>query len=301
MKHRIAVIGLPFFGERTAAALQKARFDAHFVPRPGRSPGGWASVVRELARADLIYAIGSDVGRGSPLDLVARLRKPILLHWVGSHIRIAIDQYRSGRASLRVLRQATHWADAPWLVEQLRAIGVQAEERLLPVPAAIGAPAPLPAEFRVLMYAPAEFSEPYDIAGMLAVARSLPAIPFTIVGGYEPPRRIPHVELLGFVDDIAPVYRQSTILVRLAHCDGMAHSVIEALSFGRYVLWNYPAPGACLVSSPGEAIACIAQLADRFEAGQLPVNEEGARAVLEKYDPDKILDEVQSGLQRLLQ
>ncbi len=271
---RLAVIGLPFFGERVAASLRDAGIDARYLPSPAVEPcrGPW--VVGELLRSDLVYAIGSRAARGAPADLLLRLRKRLVLHWVGSDVLWARRDFEAGRLSRRVAERAVHWADAPWLAEELGALGIAAEERPLPVPIAWGEPVPLPEAFRVLVYLPERPGGAYDVEGTLAVIRALPDVPFLIAGGFVPPVPLPNAEALGFVRTMADVYHRTSVLLRLTHHDGLSHSVVEALSFGRYVVWTYPLPGVVRVSGPAEAAAAIARL--RAEARGL--NERGVAA-----------------------
>ncbi len=297
---KIAVIGLPFFARRTALALRSAGFDARFVPQPGRSLLAYPGVMAGISAVDLVYAIGSSMARTSPLHLISLAGKPILMHWVGSDVQVALEVYQKGRISLRLLRGATHWADAPWLVDELSALGIKATERLLPVPAAIGSPLPLDPTFRVLIYLPREFQSAYDIGSTLAVVRSLPEVQFMVAGGFRPPHPLQNLEALGFVDNMPTVYARSAALLRLTHHDGMSHSVIEALSFGRHVGWNYPLEGARRVGTPAEAIEMVEELAHKHGAAELEVNVAGARRVADRYDPAAMLEQVRAGLERLL-
>ncbi|MGI8927364.1 MAG: hypothetical protein ACR2HN_12080 [Tepidiformaceae bacterium] len=300
MSRRIAVVGLPFFASRVAASLHEMGYDARFLPRPGRSPAAWATLARELVRARLVYAIGSSAVRNGPLDLIARLRRPILMHWVGSDVRHALAAQSAGRASARLLRHAAHWADAPWLAEELAPLGIAPAVHPLPVPVAVGTSLPLPAEFRVLVYLPASPHAFYDVAGILATVAALPEVPFTLAGGFTPPERPPNLELAGYVKDLRPFYEASTALLRLVHHDGMSHSVVEALSFGRHVLWSYPFPGATRVAGADVAIAAIRVLQRAAHAGTLEVNETGAREVTQRYRWDNLQSEIRTGIDQLL-
>ena len=291
---RVAVIGLPFFGQRVAEALVGAGIAARFLPSPVVEPRRFPRVLAELLRADVVYAIGSRAARGAPADLLVRLRKRLVLHWVGSDVLWARRDAAAGRLSSRVVERAVHWADAPWLVEELGALGIAAEEHPLPLPIAWGEPVPLPETFRVLVYLPVHPVEAYDVEGTLAVIRALPHVPFLIVGGFVPPVPLPNVEALGFVRTMADVYHRSSVLLRLTRHDGISHSVIEALSFGRYAVWTYRLPGVVRVATPAEAAAAIARL--RIEA--VGPNELGLRTAA-RYRADVVISEAAERLRRL--
>lgn len=297
---RIAVIGLPYFAARTADGLRRAGFDAYHVARPGRAPSAWASLLAGLGRADAIYAIGMSSAVNSPLDILARLRKPVLMHWVGSDVVDAFAAARAGRLSDRVVRRAVHLADAPWLADELATIGVRARVVLLPVPATIGSPQPLPAEFQVLIYLPATFQTDYRVDDTMEVVRALPGVSFALVGGYAPPEAPPNLAVLGYVRDMAAVYAGASAYLRLTHHDGMAHSVVEALSYGRHVIWDHPLPGVTRIASTGEAIDAVRELARRHSAGELTENAAGAEFVRRHFNPAQILQTVQAELGRLV-
>lgn len=295
MSERIAVAGLPYFGQRVAASLRTQGFASTYVPTPGPAWLREPSTLPSLLRADLVYAIGSSVRRRGPLDLLARAGRPILVHWVGSDVRHALQAWQERKVSPRVLTGAIHWADAPWLIEELAPLGMRVAEHPLPMPIASGHPLPMPETPRVLVYLPQNPHSAYDVEGTLAVIDALPDVSFLLAGGYplSPPR--PNVEALGWVTDWAAVYARTSIFLRLTHHDGLAHTVIEALSYGRHAAWSRPFQGVRHVSGRSEAIAAIRDLT----AGPLPINEEGLRAV-ERYRAGRILPETAAELRSLL-
>jgi len=297
---RILVVGLPFFGQKVAESLSTAGFDAKFQAHPGRSAGGWAKSAAELLRADVVYSIGSSVRRNSPLDMAARAGKQLLIHWVGTDVRVALDDWHAGAVSERVLHGGIHRADAPWLLDELAELGIRGQERLLPVPVAFGELAPLPEAFRVLVYLPASPQEDYDVAGTLAVMRALPNIGFTIVGGYSPPEPMANVAVLGYRTDMPAVFRESTVLLRLTNHDGMSHSVIEAASFGRYVAWQHAVRGVCQVANDTAAIEAIERLHSLHLDHQLQPNAEGAEYMHTTYNHERVLAAISHDLERLL-
>lgn len=300
MTGRVAVIGLPYFASRAARELRRSGIDARYVPHPGRSPRAWAAMAASLARARAVYAMGSELSVNSPLDVLARLRRPILMHWVGSDVVYAVAAARRGRLSQRLVRHARHLADAPWLAAELATIGITARELPLPVPAAIGTVLPLPLEFRVLIYLPGEFQSDYRVDDTMEVVRSLPEVQFTLVGGHRP-QPLPNLEVLGRVHDMPAVYARVAAYLRLTHHDGMSHSVVEALSFGRHVLWDHDLPGATtLVTTPPQAVDAITSLATRFRAGSLAPNEAGAAYVRERFDAARVVADVRAELESVL-
>ena len=297
---RVLVIGLPFFGTRVAESLNSVGYEARYQPHPGKIASHWPRSGVEILQADVIYAIGSSIRMNSPLDLISRAGKSMLVHWVGTDVSVAVADWREGQVSERVLKRSIHRADAPWLIDELSVIGIHAKERLLPIPVAIGSPQPMPERFQVLVYLPSEPQEDYDVEATLSVIRALPEVPFAIVGGYRPPEHLPNVEVLGFVQDMPGVYRHCAVLLRIMKHDGMSHSVIEAASFGRYVLWSYAMDGITRVRGAEEAMTELRALQAKFNKGALAPNAPGARHMQEKYNHERLLAQICRDLDRLL-
>jgi hypothetical protein len=213
------------------------------------------------------------------------------MHWVGSDVLYARRADRRGRVSAR-LRRATHWADAPWLAQELGPLALAVEERPLPMPIAVGSPVPMPPEPAVMIFLPAAPHRAYDVDATRAVVEALPQTRFILVGGYR--FEAPNVENLGFVTDMATVYARSSMLLRLVRHDGLSHTVIEALSYGRHVAWRYTFPGVTAAATAEEAIAAIRVHA----ASPLVLNEAGI-AASERYRPARVLAEAAEALEAL--
>src|SRR5687768_12078702 len=123
LSRRVLILGLPYFGRMLAETLRTNGWDADYRAHPGRDPRAWATLAPAIVRADLIYLISSRIDRRSPQALLAAVRRrPTLVHWVGTDVLFALDEYRAGRASERLISRATHLADAPWLVDELAEI-----------------------------------------------------------------------------------------------------------------------------------------------------------------------------------
>jgi len=290
MSIRIAVTGLPFFGQRVAATLRREGFEARYVPE-ARAALRRPRRLAHLLRAQVVYAIGPSIERRGPLDLVSRLGKRIVVHWVGTDVEYGIRAMEQGSASARLVQQAVHWADAPWLAAELADAGIDAEVRPLPMPIAIGEETPMPDEHRVLIYLPKQPGSAHDVAGTLRVVAALPELAFTVVGGYVPEGRLANLRNEGYVTDMASQYREHSILLRLTHHDGLSHSVIEALSFGRHVVWTHAMDGVHRVSDADEAVAMLRTLTEARPS----LNTAGLAAAAE-FETNKIVGPVSEAL-----
>ena len=160
---------------------------------------------------------------------------------------------------------------------------------------AVGEPAPLPENFCVAVYLPASNLAAYDVPTTVAVFRALPEVAFVVFGGYQVPEPLANVRCVGFVQDMPAFYGEVTALLRLVHHDGLSHSVVEALSFARYVIWTYPFAGTQAAGDAKAAVAAITELKRQFDAGALAPNLQGASAVTQRYAWYTLRDEFQEG------
>lgn len=302
---RVLVLGLPYFGRRLAADLAALGWRADYLPHPGRSLPAWGRVAAAVARADIVYLIGSRLDRGSPQARLARVRRrPIVIHWVGTDVQIALDEHRRRNADARLAERAIHWCDAPWLADELRQAGIRAEYVPLPIPVPEAEPPPLPARFTVLLYYPVDAfdREVFDWDTMARLPGAFPGVRFLLIP--SPPETLPgplppNLEARGWVDDMDALYREVTVLVRLTTHDGQSFMAAEALARGRYVIWTHPMPGATQARGFEAVSAALRRLLERHDAGALGPNLDGRRRVLERFGGGAPLREIDERLQLL--
>jgi hypothetical protein len=303
---RVLVLGLPYFGTRIADALGKAGWEARFLPHPGRSPAGWARVGAALIRADVLYLVSARVERHSPLDVLLRAwRRPVAVHWVGTDVLIAREQFAAGRLSHRAARRPTHWADAPWLVDELAEMGIEAEFVRLPVHGLAAETLPLPERFKVLLYLPVDAfdREVFDTETILHLPDEFPDVPFILIPSPPetlPPGLPPNLDARAWVDDMDALYREISVVVRLVSHDGMPFMALEAFSRGRYVVYPCQLPGATVAAGFEAARAAVAGLLARHEAGTLTPNAAGADWVRREYEPTAVIAELDRRLRGLI-
>lgn len=307
MNRRVVILGLPYFGKIAETALLDHGWDATYYPHPGRNLTGWLRLAPAVLRARAFYLISSRIDRRSPQAIVSRvLRKPMLIHWVGTDVVFALESFRAGQASRFLLDHATHIVDAPWLADELVEMGITADYQPLPVPALRrDDPPPLPSTFTALIYYPVHpvDREVYDADTYFRLVRDFPEISFRLVPSAPEtlPQPIPpNLHATGWIADLDPVYRDTTVYIRLTSHDGTSFMAVESLSRARYVIWTYPMPGAIQASGYDEVAAHLRSLYQRHLRGELALNQEGRQSVLSLFDTARLSSALSNRLKRLV-
>jgi hypothetical protein len=305
-RRAIAVGGLPYFGRRLAEVLDGDGWRARYLETRAWEPRSALRALRQATSADVVYMVGGQIAWWSrPHLLRTALRRPMVMHWAGSDVLYARRVHAAERSTKALLHGVTHWAGAPWLVEELRPLDVRA--RWLPHSWVDAPPAlpPLPpsdaSPLTLLTYLPEKRPAFYGGEAVLRLARTLPEVEVLVTGARSLPWPAPpNVRCLGWVEDMAPLYARAHALLRLPRHDGLSFMVQEALVFGRYAIWSYPFPGAILAKIAGQAIAAVRDLSCRHTEGSLRLNETGAAHVRERFSRGRIRADLRAALAEVL-
>lgn len=307
-----AARGRAFQQGRKIAVSGLDLFVAHVTQRLQERPIGWVpNVLRTssrlevftsmlmLARCDAWYSIGAPIG-DRWLHLFARLlRKPHIIHWVGTDIA---QLYRD--AGLRRIcrnREVQHLAEVDWTIDELRALGIDAALAPLPPRVAVQQVPPLPETFTVLLYLPKTRGEFYGRREYERLFRAFADrnVRFLIVGGgecYVPPGA--KVERLGWCTSLEDAYRRSSVLVRFTQHDGLSLMVLEALSRGRHVLWSNDFPFTERVRSYHDIERALETMLQLHERSELTPCTEAAHYIATTYDRDACIERIAKSWER---
>jgi|SRR5579872_377717 len=249
-----------------------------------------------LARSDVLYTVGTPMLGRSMGIAAAVLRKPRVMHWVGTDIEAA----RRNKRIAQSLRDPsiTHLTEVEWEAEELRCLGIDA--KIAPLPPRFSGPLsvpPLPSEFTLLTYLPRSRTDFYGKRELELIIQSFSGLPvrFLIVGGGEVD--VPsdaRIENLGWRYSLADVYACSSALFRFTPRDGLSLMVLEALSFGRHVLWTKSFPFVQCVRSLEAATAALHELLVLQQQGALKPQLDAARFVQAVYDRKRCINQIVS-------
>lgn len=292
---RVLIHGLAFFSQKLPAFLASEGWEfRNYAPR-------WSMdlpwTLYQLGRCDLAYTWGGRITMGKFLSAARLLRKKqLVMFWCGSDVLEARPDFAAGRTEPWIADKI-HWAGAPWLAEEVRALGLKCEYVPTTWVQSVGTLQDLPKKFTVLAYLPdANRVSLYGIDQVLEVARALPKIDFTIVG-LQPGQslRVPeNVSLHGRVGCLEPFYRSATVIWRPTRHDGLSFMALEALAQGRYVIWSYPFSAAIRARDGGAARMELERLFELHEARQLDINRAGAEYIEQNFSPERIKSEILS-------
>ena len=286
---RLLVLGYPRFARRQMAVFEQRGWHCTYVDS--------AFVFHALTRVpfcDAVYQIGIPIVPRSIFEVCRRFGRPIVKHWVGSDVlRAADDAVREQNRANYI----EHWADAPWLADELSHAGIEA--KVVPVsPIAAVPPMPLPPPpLTVLSYLPDDKYEFYGAQIVYELARCLPDVRFLVLASERRGRPAPdNLEFIGYHDDVHPVYARSHVLVRMPDHDGMSQMILEALNHGRYAIWNYNLEGVIKATTAAEAVARLQELRERLAAGTLPPNDVGRESVRRDFLGSSVADRLCAGI-----
>ncbi len=251
-----------------------------------------ASIV-SLADCDVWYSIGSPVA-DRWLSLAAKiLRKPRVMHWVGSDIGVFAERPQLARtlAAPNVL----HLAEVDWTAASLRRLGLS--PRIAPLaPSHLSMkPHPLPSTFTVILYMPQTRGDFYGRSSYEHVMQRFAgkSIRYVIVGGghIDIPPGV-NAQNLGWRHDLRSVYENATVLIRCTHRDGLSLMVLEALSYGRHVLWTQDFPYCRVVRGASDIERELEELYELHERGALQPLREAADMIARRYNAHTCIEAI---------
>lgn len=227
----------------------------------------------------------------SPLPFIKRVNKfnkPILYHWTGTDVyRFINDSYIK-----RLLKK--YFIFSPLVKNLVVSDNLKSELSQFNVKSTVLPLVelsrkkdihPLPEKFSILTYVPYKRWEFYNGDMILKLAEKFPDIDFHLLAAEGKIVKLSNVYTYGFVEDVTPFYKNSSVLVRITKHDGLGKMVVEALSYGRQVLWNMPFPHCILVNTLEDCMVTLNSLKKKQE-----LNLAGKAYVEQNFNRKKILD-----------
>lgn len=241
-----------------------------------------------LPFARLLYSISGSVTKGGALRYAMLWKKKIYQHFIGSDVTRAIADYKRGVYSQSLMDKSSYMAEVDWIASELFvSIGIKAEVVPLPIVSKT-LPSVKKPNFVVACYVGEGREEFYGINEILNAALALPSVSFIIAGSSGDRFKecsTENVQFLGWVDDFSTLLNDCAIYLRVTEHDGLPFSVIEALSYERWVLYNRVFPYCELVQSSEDIISTITTYYAEYTAGRC-INDGARNFVSSLYTDD---------------
>jgi len=296
---RVGICGLPLFCAEVAQYTYEflPEWEPHLLTSTSRREI-IISMLR-LASCDVWYTIGGPITCRWFHWTARLLRKPHVIHWVGSDItKLQADPH-----ILRAVQEprTTHLAEVDWTAEELRTFGLEARIAPLPPRHRSACVKPLPERFTILLYIPRTRANFYGTRELLQLMERLRGedVRYIIVGGgsIDAPPGI-DVENLGWRHQLEDVYERASVLIRYTVRDGLSLMVLEALTFGRHVLWTQTFPYTRRIRSYADMEREIRSLLEAHKAGTLKPQTQASQALLVQYSPKLCMLEIAAAWSR---
>lgn len=280
-KKRAVVVGLKYYA-KFLADLMNAETSDWQLSAYGRSRMSTLRAINALRWADALISFGGPAPNAALIEAARRRNIPVFVIWAGSDVLKA----REDPFALEVVKQEEfiNLADGPWLVDELRPLGIEAEYFPLTAVRSGGPVKPLDATFRVLTYLPEPRRDFYGASLVYDIARAMPGVPFMVVGAGGRDERAPaNVHFAGLVNDMQNRIDACTVLLRQPEHDGKSMLVLEVLARARHVIWNYRFPHVRFARDSSDIVAQLRELQELHSRRELALNHGGRSFVLQEF------------------
>lgn len=289
-KKRVLIVGLPLFAKRLETWLRESDSQNKYIALDTYY-NKWHKLlaIYHVITCDILYSINGTLNGSGIIDLAFKLKKRVILHWVGSDVTNARKQVESGKQQESYLN-AEHYTNAPWLKKELELINIDARVQSIAGYDKDVKIEPLPKHLSILIYLPENRAEFYGKSAALKAAEMFPDIKFLVVGDIKPIQTAPqNIEFIGWVNDVNKWINKSVATIRYMEHDGLSGIVLESLARGRYVFYNRNLEGATYVENLDQLLSSIKELKDSFISGQLAINQKGIAMIRERYQKKDVI------------
>ncbi|MEE9448699.1 MAG: hypothetical protein V3V72_01510 [Ignavibacteriaceae bacterium] len=225
----------------------------------------------------------------SPLPVLRRLvkyKKSLIYHWIGTDVYRFSNDFFFKKIIKKILINsvgAFNLVVNETLKKELKQLGISSKVLPLVNLNLVKNIPPLPEKFSILTYIPKNRWDFYNGDLVMSLAKEFPDIDFLILAAEEINHKPENVFTYNFIDDVTELYNKVNALLRITTHDGLSKMVLEALSFGRHVLWSEPFPHCIFVKNLDDCKKAINMLKE-----DPSVNEEGKTFVELNFNQSKI-------------
>lgn len=213
--------------------------------------------------------------------------KKIVQHFIGSDVLSAQEDYKNNKVSKKLIKCSSYLCEVEWIQEELKEIEIDA--KIVPIMAYTQKKkAKEFKEFSVLTYMGEGKEEFYGIKDFVFLAQSFPEVDFKIAG-IESYKNLPeNIKCLGWIN-MTKELQKCTVFIRNAKHDGLGFTVIEALSLGRIVFYNYKFPYVNYYKNRESLSYQLNEIKNLFNIDKLKVNQKAMEFVTKEFNKEYVL------------
>ena len=286
---KIAIIGNSYFGNILAEQLNKYDTNNEYVfYNTSEKRIDKIRFLLNLPLVNTVYSVSASISEGGALQMAMKFRKKIVQHFIGSDVLTAVEDFKNFRVNNDLVEASKFLCEVDWIKSELADIAIEAYV----VSIAIYDKEIRPKEFEkftVLTYMSQGKEKFYGIDDFIKLAKMFEDVEFKIAGITSYSESLPkNIKLLGWVN-MDDEFQANTCYIRNAKHDGLAFSILEALGYGRVVLYNYNFPYTHYFESFDELIRKVSKFKEEFASGKLSVNYEAIEYIKTQYSKEKVL------------
>jgi len=236
----------PHFSRKITAVLNQSGIKAEEMAMPKNKTEllAWIWKIKK-SKASIIHFLWG--GRNPVIYAIPKLLgKKVIIHWIGKDVSNVKNRSRLKLTFQKIAFNVAdkHLTDFEPLQSELKDLGIESEVVTLFPNINQEKKIVWPQGNRVHIYLPENDHEFYGSNTVFRLIKEMSDVEFLITGhsGRNAPN-LPNVQYLGWIDDLdSRVWNKVKVYIRLIKYDGLSHSVVEALSRGKHVIWTYKFP-----------------------------------------------------------
>jgi len=196
---------------------------------------------------NMLYHVGGlDVDSAFFFRMAGFFGKKVVVHWIGTDVLNYTKKYEEHRRAIN--KNCINLAGSELLQKELEQIGIQSYVvPIVPTDFCFAA-TEVPEKHAVLSYIPESREDFYNMPLVKEMAKQFPEVDFHIVAnaGEHDTECLPNVKYQGRLnaEQMYQLYEKCSILFRFPEHDGLSMMLLEALGYGKNVVYCYDFPYA---------------------------------------------------------
>jgi len=245
-----------------------------------------------MLNSDILHVTYVDAYFMKSVDFALKFKKKIILSWIGTDVSNAIPKIKEKTFNQNYIDHVTHVTASKCLRDELyNEVGIDA----LYLPnIIITTQQPTQLNYQTKFSALTRIAKNreifYGIETIKKLALDFPNIQFNIAGIDNYPDLPSNIRCLGWID-VNKELLNCSVFIRYMEHDGESHAVIEALSLGKPVLYNYDFPHTFFIQDYEQLKSNLDRIIKMFNDNRLIPNKQAVEYIKKNYNKDYVLQQ----------